>query len=79
MHNRVTASLLLVTTLALGFAGLSYGTAEDEELAAISAQATELAPEDMSDAQRIMALHRGPYAVHCGINKANHNPTPWSC
>lgn len=57
MHNRVTASLLLVTTLALGFAGLSYGTAEDEELAAISAQATELAPEDMSDAQRIITLH----------------------
>ena len=58
MYKRMTASLLLVSTLTLGFAGLSYGTVDDEEQAAVAAQATELAPEDMPDAQRIIALHQ---------------------
>ena len=58
MTIRRTVSLLLVTILALGFAATSYGTAENEEQAAVSAQATELAPADMPDAQRIIGLHR---------------------
>ncbi len=58
MATRNTISLVLVITLAMGFAATSYGNAENEEQAAVSAQATELAPADMPDAQRIIGLHR---------------------
>ena len=58
MSKIVTVSMLLVATLALGVAGLSHGATENEEQAAVSAQATELAPADMPDAERILGLHR---------------------
>lgn len=58
MTGKTTASMVLVATLALGFAAFAYGADENEEQAALAAQAAELAPDSMPDAQRIVALHR---------------------
>lgn len=57
MGKKSTVSMLMVATLALAFVAFLRADDNNDEQAAITAKAAELAPDDMPDAQRIMALH----------------------
>jgi hypothetical protein len=58
MVKKNTVQILLAALLVFGFAAFLHADEDNEEQTAIKDQAVELAPEDMPDAQRIMALHR---------------------